>query len=219
MKIYLYIDESGSIHKNSKTRYFAVGGYFVLAEDKNKVVSKFKKVNLNVKKKRLLPMDKEIKSFDYLDEEKVEIINTIQDIDTFVGCVKVFDKHKMLKPISDSNIFYNYSVNVLLSDCVIPFLKQHYAHEELEFIISADNRNTSVRDLKDLDKYLHTLFCISDYTFKITYYDSATNYGIQLADLIVNTFYNKYKDRTIVEKVLPAIKEKNFIVKTFPRSY
>ena len=32
MKIYVYLDESGSIHKNSKTRYFAVGGYFTFEE-------------------------------------------------------------------------------------------------------------------------------------------------------------------------------------------
>ena len=30
MKIYVYLDESGSIHKNSNTKYFAVGGYFEL---------------------------------------------------------------------------------------------------------------------------------------------------------------------------------------------
>ena len=36
MKVYVYIDESGSIHKNSKTRYFAVGGYFTFFEGKNK---------------------------------------------------------------------------------------------------------------------------------------------------------------------------------------
>ena len=37
MKIYVYLDESGSIHKNSKAKYFAVGGYFIFKEDKNKV--------------------------------------------------------------------------------------------------------------------------------------------------------------------------------------
>ena len=37
MRIYVYLDESGSIHKNSKTEYFAVGGYFTLVKDKNKI--------------------------------------------------------------------------------------------------------------------------------------------------------------------------------------
>ena len=40
MKIYVYLDESGSIHKNSKTRYFAVGGYFSLEQDKLKIKAK-----------------------------------------------------------------------------------------------------------------------------------------------------------------------------------
>ena len=216
MKVYLYIDESGSIHKNSSTRYFAVGGYFVLQKDKNKVVSTYKRKNLFVKRKRGIGLNKEIKSFDYLNEEKIEIFNAIQDIDTFVGCAKIFDKSKMYKEINDSNIFYNYSVFVLLKDCVLPFINQNYEDENIEFIISADNRNTSVGDKKDLEKYLKTVFCLKNYEFKITYYDSATNYGVQLADLIVNTFYNKYKNINIVKDVISSIKDKNFIIKRFP---
>ena len=42
---YVYLDESGSIHKNSKTRYFAVGGYFSLEQDKLKIKAKYKKEN------------------------------------------------------------------------------------------------------------------------------------------------------------------------------
>jgi hypothetical protein len=219
MKIYLYIDESGSIHKNSKTQYFAVGGYFVLQEDKNKVVSTYKRENLLIKRKRGIDLSKEIKSFDYENEEKVEIFNLIQDIDTFVGCVKIFDKSKMHKQIDDSNIFYNYAVYVLLKDCVLPFINQNYEDENFEFIISADSRNTSVGDKKDLEKYLKTVFVLKNYQFKITYYDSATNYGIQLADLVVNTFYNKHKDINIVKDVVSSIKEKNFIIKRFPGNY
>ena len=52
MKIYVYIDESGSIHKNSKTRYFAVGGYFTLFEGKNKIISLYKKINKQIKDNR-----------------------------------------------------------------------------------------------------------------------------------------------------------------------
>ena len=38
----------GSIHKNSKTRYFAVGGYFSYEEDKIKIKAKYKKENYNI---------------------------------------------------------------------------------------------------------------------------------------------------------------------------
>lgn len=218
MKIYVYLDESGSIHKNSKTRYFAVGGYFSLEQDKMKIKAKYKKENLKLKKEKELPLDEEIKSYDMTEEEKISIFNKIQDIDTFQGCVKVFDKHSMRKDIIDSNIFFNYAVKVLINDCIISTLNLQNNTEPIEFIISIDNRNIRVGELNNLETYLKTEFCLYNDDFTITYYDSKSNYGIQLADLIVNTFYNKYKDITIVENVVKELKAKNFRVSLFPRN-
>ena len=218
MKIYVYLDESGSIHKNSKTRYFAVGGYFSLEQDKLRIKAKYKKANLKMKKDKKISLDTEIKSYDMSEEEKIKIFNKIQDIDTFQGCVKVFDKQAMKKEIVDSNIFFNYAVKVLINDCIIPTLNLQNNTDPIEFIISIDNRNIRVGELNNLETYLKTEFCIYDDDFKITYYDSKTNYGIQLADLIVNTFYNQYKDSTIVENVIKELKPKNFIVSLFPRN-
>ena len=89
-------------------------------------------------------------------------------------------------------------------------------NENIEFILSVDNRNIRVGDLNNLEMYLKTEFCLENFNFKVTYYDSANNYGIQLADLIVNTFYNLYKDRNIVKKVLAHLKEKKFRISLFP---
>ena len=50
----------GSIHKNSKTRYFAVGGYFSYEEDRIKIKAKYKKENLKLKKEKNLGLDTEI---------------------------------------------------------------------------------------------------------------------------------------------------------------
>ncbi len=218
MKIYVYIDESGSIHKNSKTRYFAVGGYFSFEDDKMRIKAKYKKENLKLKKEKKLDLDTEIKSYDMTEEEKIKIFNKIQNIETFHGCVKVFDKKYMKKEIIDSNIFFNYAVKVLIQDCILPELNLQENDEPIEFIISIDNRNIRVGELNNLETYLKTEFCIYDDDFKITYYDSKTNYGIQLADLIVNTFYNSYKDIKLVENVIKELKPKNFRVSLFPKS-
>lgn len=217
MNVYVYLDESGSIHKNSKTRYFAVGGYFSFEQDVLKIKSKYKKENLNLKKTKNISRDKEIKSYDMTEREKIVIFNKIQDIDTFQGCVKVFDKQFMRKEIIDSNIFFNYAVKVLINDCIIPTLNLQSIYEPINFIISIDNRNIRVGELNNLETYLKTEFCLFNDDFKITYFDSKTNYGIQLADLIVNTFYNKYKDVRIVEDVLKTLKQKNFRVSLFPK--
>lgn len=216
LKIYVYLDESGSIHKNSKTKYFAVGGYFVFRESKNKVTSLYKKMNHNIKECKNVSLNKEIKSYDMTDVEKIEIFNKIQNVDTFCGCVKIFKKSSMKKEIVESNIFFNYAVKLLFKDCIIPILNLDQANSNIEFIVSIDNRNIRIGDLNNLETYLKTEFCLENFDFKITYYDSSTNFGIQLADLIVNTFYNSYKDRDIVKKVLPHLKAKNFRISLFP---
>lgn len=208
----------GSIHKNSKTRYFAVGGYFSYEENRIKIKSKYKKENLKLKKEKNIDLDTEIKSYDMTEEEKIKIFNKIQDIETFHGCVKVFDKKYMKKEIVDSNIFFNYAVKVLIQDCILPELNLQENDEPIEFIISIDNRNIRVGELNNLETYLKTEFCIYDDDFKITYYDSKTNYGIQLADLTVNTFYNSYKNISLVENVIKELKPKNFRVSLFPRN-
>lgn len=216
MKVYVYIDESGSIHKNSKTRYFAVGGYFTFSEGKNKIISLYKKCNKGIKDKRNIDLKKEIKSYDMTDDEKITIFNKIEDVKDFCGVIKVFDKKRMAKEIVESNIFFNYAVKLLFSDSIIPLLDLKKIGDKIEFITSVDSRNIKVGDLKDLETYLKTEFCLENFDFKVTYYDSSTNYGIQLADLTVNTFYNIYKNRSIVEKVIPSLKKDKFRLSIFP---
>ena len=164
-----------------------------------------------------MKLESEIKSYDMTEDEKIKIFNKIQDIETFQGCVKVFDKKYMKKEIIDSNIFFNYAVKVLIQDCILPELNLQENNEPIDFIISIDNRNIRVGELNNLETYLKTEFCIYDDDFKITYYDSKTNYGIQLADLTVNTFYNSYKDMSIVKNLIKELKQKNFRVSLFPR--
>ena len=171
-----------------------------------------------MKKEKNIDLDTEIKSYDMTGEEKIKIFNKIQDIETFHGCVKVFDKKYMRKEIVDSNIFFNYAVKVLIQDCILPVLNLQENDEPIEFIVSIDNRNIRVGELNNLETYLKTEFCIYNDDFKITYYDSKTNYGIQLADLTVNTFYNSYKNIKLVENVIKELKPKNFRVSLFPRN-
>ncbi|MFR8233855.1 MAG: DUF3800 domain-containing protein [Clostridia bacterium] len=187
-------------------------------EDRVKIKAKYKKENLKLKKEKELELNAEIKSYDMTEEEKIQIFNKIQDIETFHGCVKVFDKKHMRKEIVDSNIFFNYAVKVLIQDCILPVLNLQENNEPIEFIISIDNRNIRVGELNNLETYLKTEFCIYNDDFKITYYDSKTNYGIQLANLTVNTFYNSYKDMSIVKNLIKALKSKNFRVSLFPRN-
>ena len=213
MDIYVYLDESGSIHKNSNTAFFAVGGYYTFSLTKNKITSLYKRLNKQIKDKHHYELYKELKSYHYNNQEKIKIFKEIQNVDNFHGCAKIFFKKAMHKSIITSNLFFNYAVKVLFQDCIIPHLKNI---ANLNFIVSIDNRNIKISELNNLENYLNKE--LPKYHFKITYYNSATNFGIQLADLIVNTLYNSYKDIKIVEKVLPTLKYKKFNLSLFPSS-
>lgn len=178
MKVYVYIDESGSIHRNSKTRYFAVGGYFTFFEGRNKIISRYKKYNKIIKDKRKIDLKKEIKSYDMTNDEKIDIFNRVEEVKDFCGIAIVFDKMVMNKEVTQSNIFFNYAVKLLFKDCIIPLLDLKKIGEKVEFVLSVDTRNIKVRDLKNLEDYLKTEYCLGNYDFKVTYYDSQTNYGI-----------------------------------------
>jgi len=215
MKIYLYLDESGSIHKNSPAKYFAIGGYMVYGEKwtKDRIINKYKKINKNQKLNRKMPLTNELKTRDMEEWEKIQLITKIQVIDGFFGCAIVFDKPKMYRDIEKANIFFNYGVKILFKDCILPILPED---DEYEFNISIDNRNVKVGDLKDLEKFLNTEFCYFGHSFKTDYFDSATNYGIQLADLIVNSMYMRFKDRNCVSNLMECIDANKFRLNLFP---
>lgn len=214
MELFIYLDESGSIHSNSKTNYFAVGGFLISKKDKNKAISIYRKNNKTIKDNRGYPLNMELKSYHYTDQEKIRIFNDIQQINSFVGISVIFNKPKMKKKIIKSNVFFNYAVKILLENNIFPFLnKINYV-----FNIIIDNRNIKVGDLKDLERYLNTEFILYNYKFIIKYYDSSCNFGIQLADLCVNTIYNYYKNKKIVKAVMPYLKYNKFFITTFPSS-
>lgn len=215
MKIYLYLDESGSIHRNSSTNHFAIGGYMVYGDKyaSSKVINSYKRINKKHKRARNMNLSEELKTRNMTIDEKIELISKIQKIDNFFGCAIIFDKQHMRKSIELSNIFFNYGVKILFKDVILPLLP---TNETYEFLLSIDNRNISVGDLKDLEKFLNTEFCYFDYSFKVTYYDSASHYGIQLADFIVNTMYMRSKDRKLVAPLLAILDTSKFRISIFP---
>ena len=186
-------------------------------DGKNKIISIYKRCNKCIKDKRNTDLKKEIKSYDMTDNEKIDIFNRVEEVNDFCGIAIVFDKKIMSKEVTESNIFFNYAVKLLFKDCIIPLLDLKKINEKIEFILNIDTRNIKVRDLKNLEDYLKTEYCLGNYDFKVTYYDSQTNYGIQLADLIVNTFYNIYKNRRLVQRVIPSLRKDKFRLSLFPR--
>lgn len=213
MNVYVYLDESGHIHKNAPTQYFAIGGYVACEADNIKIRRKYKKINLKIKKNKNLPLDHELKGSNMDNEDKIKFFSSIQNIDTFCGIGIVFDKSKMRKDIFDENIFFNYGVKILFDDVIFPLFNME---EPVHFILNIDNRNIKVGNLKDLEKYLNTHFILENCEFSVTYSDSKMSYGIQLADLVVNTVYMRKKSRESVLEILKTWEKDNFSLTQFP---
>lgn len=222
-EIYVFLDESGNIHKNSKCIFFAIGGYFCSNFDRIALKSKYKKIIKGIKNKNNIPLDFEMKSFNFSEEDKINIFKEIQKFDDtkFIG--KVFNKEKMYKSPDDINLFYNFSVNVLFKDCILPQLNKkkkyiinlHLDSRNIKFLKSK-KYNKDSRMLFQLEDYLNTTYWDKNFNFKVKYIDSSTNFNIQLADLVINTIYNKYKDITIVKNVLKTFKLQKFNISIFP---
>lgn len=82
--------------------------------------------------------------------------------------------------------------------------------------MSLDERNLKIKDLSNLEIYLKMEFSRNDFDFKVTYYDSKSNYGIQMADLVVNTFYNYFKGASFIDGVFSQLLLKKYRVSLFP---
>lgn len=213
MKVNIYIDESGSIHYKAKAKYFVIGGYIVGIDEDKRVKRAYRKENLKCRKRRVHlirkgmlldknPLDKqyELKAVRMMDREKEELFKSVDNLLNVDFIVKIFDKNQMKVQVDHSNLFFNYGVQVLISDCVIPLLKNE---QNIQCSLFVDSRSIKVNDYKMLQDYLNTYYCytIPKMTFVVMYCDSKMNYGIQLADLIVNSYYLYHRNETMLKKL------------------
>lgn len=148
-EIYVFLDESGHIHKNSSCRYFAIGGWCCCAESAQKIKALYKRRNKSIKKRNHLELSAELKARDMTEAQKIDLISAVQCHDDFCGIGITFDKTRMYKKIESENIFFNYGVRVLFDDIIFNLVDMS---EEVRFSIFCDNRNLRVDDLKDLEK-------------------------------------------------------------------
>ena len=124
----------------------------------------------------------------------------------------------MKKEIVDENLFYNYSVKILFLDLIKTNIMDYDCEDEYLIELNLDNRSVKLRNQNNLEAYLNTEFILTNFKFKVKYYDSRTNYKIQLADIIVNSIYNNYKEPELVYEIIKIMKTKNFKFTYFPNN-
>lgn len=188
MKTYIVLDESGAMHLKNE-RYFVIVGF--ITRELHKVTSSHKRVEEIVKVRKKIPVAEkiELKSSHINDSQQALFFNELYSLSNVVPIAIIVDKDNLKKFGASENVAYNFFVKTLLKylfKCNIPILQT----KQIE--LRVDNRNTSVKTLKDLETFLQWEFELMDLEVEVKYLDSKDNRDVQMADYVANLVWKKY---------------------------
>ena len=188
IKTYIVLDESGAMHLKNE-RFFVIAGF--VTKELHKVKSVHKKVEELVKEKKNIPIN-----------QKVELKSS-----KIIPIAIIVDKDNLSRFAASENVAYNFFVKNLLKylfNCNISSLKT----DKIE--LRVDNRNNSVKTLKDLESFLTWEFELRNIDITVKYLDSKNNREVQMADYVANMFCKKYNsiNNTLPPKVTKIYKTK-----------
>lgn len=178
----LHIDESGNLGKDG--RFFVISAVEYL--DRKRIQNFIRK---NKKDNSLT----EIKGSTLSVPERQKIINHLNyRADYFISYI-ILDKKNLdnKKLFQDNNILFNYLCSFLF--------KGHLKNSSDDFMLCFDNRTVKVKSGNSLKDYLRILAytklnCSSN--LDLCYLDSKSDNCIQMTDVIANTIYQSYTNKT-----------------------
>lgn len=188
MKTYIVLDESGAMHLKTE-RYFIIAGF--ITRELHKVTSIHKKTEAEVKRRKNIPINEkiELKSSRINDSQQALFLNELYSLSDVIPIAIVVDKDNLKEFGASENVAYNFFVKTLLKylfKCNIPIL------QNTNIELRVDNRNTSVKNLKDLETFLQWEFELLDLEVEVKYLDSKDNRDVQMADYVANLVWKKY---------------------------
>lgn len=186
---YLFLDESGNLHKNSPDRFFVIGGIFT--NNYTDIKKSYVKINKELKEKLNMDFEAELKAVYLNMDEKMDILVKLSQMDGMYIVGIVVDKEKIGIEIERIHLYYNYIIRKLLDYLIKIKLIKIGKNDDL--YLNIDKSSMKIEDINSLQNYLRTHFNIEkNYPFEITvaYWDSKKNYMVQVADIMVNTMWN-----------------------------
>ena len=170
-------------------RFFVIAGFMTC--ELHKVTSAHKKIERIVKKIKNIPLNSkiELKSSKINDSQQALFLNELYRISSVIPIAIIIDKDNLSKFGASENVAYNFFVKNLLKylfNCNITLLNT----KNIE--LRVDNRNTSVKTLKDLETFLQWEFELIDLEVNVKYLDSKDNRDVQMADYVANLFWKHY---------------------------
>ncbi len=186
---YLFLDESGNLHKNSPDKYFVIGGVFT--NNYTDIKKSYVEINHELKEKLNMDFETELKAAYLNMEEKMDIVIKLQKMNGMYIVGIIVDKEKIGVEIDEIHLYYNYIIRKLIDYLIKIKLVKMTANEEL--YLNIDKSSMKIEDINSLENYLKTHFNI-ERRFKckinVSYWDSKKNYMVQVADIMCNTIWN-----------------------------
>lgn len=186
---YLFLDESGNLHKNSPDRYFVIGGIYT--NNYSDIKSSYMEINKELKDKLGMDFDIELKAAYLNMEEKMDIVVKLEKMNGMYIVGIVVDKEKIGIQIDQIHLYYNYIIRVLLDYLIKEKLIKTDDSESL--YINIDKTSMKIEEVNALLMYLRTHYNIEldlPLDINVSYWDSKKNYMIQVADIMANTIWN-----------------------------
>ena len=190
IKTYIVLDESGAMHLKNE-RYFIIAGFMTC--ELHKVVSAHKKIEKEIKKRKGISiLEKiELKSSKINVNQQAMFLNKLYHLSGVIPIAIIVDKDNLSKFEASENAAYNFFVKNLLKYL---FKSNISILNTQELELRVDNRNTSVKTLKDLETFLQWEFEIMGLDVSVKYLDSKDNRDIQMADYVANLLWKKYNN-------------------------
>lgn len=207
-RIYFFLDDSGTLHKNEKSGFFVYAGYvFVGNNTKDKAKRQYKKLCNDIKDVNGYPG--ELKACFLKKKHKRALVNVLsmyESISCSVDISRVYP-HILSEKLSRFR-YKDYIIKRLVKDKINDLINRNIisAHDDIELIINIDEQHTATNGWYDLENSIkeELLHGISNFdygttyppilhgnlTLKIKYCDSKNNYLIQASDIIANYIWH-----------------------------
>lgn len=203
MRYYLYIDESGVLHPNSKSDYFVFAGLLVTEEMKDVITDNYSNALETLKSNKGLSKNVEMKASKMKTDDKVFLLSNLRK-----NCRQVFiitNIRRLREETFQTTVNINRYKNYMLTKMVEQIFALGWL-EDCEYLqLNIDNQNIAYTAIDNLESYLHITFnediiryqdIFDEYNidyveFSVKYRDSKNFPLIQAADLMANTKYRE----------------------------
>lgn len=197
-----FIDESGSMPKyldtRYKYRYFIIG--FVHTSDPRHLKQTYKRAIRNLRRKYPdfysgLKNPNECKASEMLPFMKEYILNKlVNTTDIKIAFMTVNNMEIDQRFRENPGRSFNYLIKIILEN--FPLTPGDIDNLQLNI----DNRNTALDGLSELEGYLYNVLVLEKDIVRdvnVNYLESCDNYNIQVADLIANVIYQRFRYKTL----------------------